>query len=97
MKQDLSQIMLRPSGLCIVYGMCRTTVDTILNEMEAWIPSRYPKTSLIRDGKLTLVNRLAFVDYLSNRKLLKGSATKKYASPYDPEALAKELAYISIV
>lgn len=95
-REDLSQIMLRPDGICAAYSMGRTKADTLLKEMEEWIPKRYPRMSLIRDGGLTLVNRLAFIDYLSNRQLLKGSATAKYAKPYDPAGIAAQLAYISI-
>ena len=95
-KDDLSQIMLRPDGICVVYGMGRTKADSILKEMEEWIPKRYPRTSVIRDGGLTLVNRLAFIDYLSNRKILKGSTTAKYAKPYNPAEIAAQMAYVSI-
>ena len=94
--EDLSQIMLRPDGICRAYSMGRTKADSILKEMEEWIPKRYPRMSVIRDGGLTLVNRLAFVDYLSNRQILRGGATAKYVKPYNPAEVAAQMAYISI-
>lgn len=94
--EDLSQIMLKPDGICRVYGMGRTKTDTLLKEMEEWIPKRYPRVAVIRDGGTVLVNRLAFIDYMANRQLLRGGTTARYAKPYNPEEIAMNTAYISI-
>lgn len=93
----LDQIMLRPASLAIVFDLGKSTVAERISELEEWIgKGRYPRTSVVHDGKIVLVNRLAFLDYLANRQRLMSRAGARYAEPYEPKKLAEELAYIQI-
>ena len=93
----LDQIMLRPANLSIVFDLGKTTVNERIRELEEWIDEgRYPRTAVIHDGKIVLVNRLAFVDYLANRQRLMSRNARKMVPPYNPAELAKDLALIQI-
>ena len=93
----LDQIMLRPANLAIVFDLGKSTVAERISELEEWIgKGRYPRTSVVHDGKIVLVNRLAFLDYLANRQRLMSRAGAKYAEPYEPKRLSEELAYTPI-
>lgn len=60
----------------------------IVAEMRTEIGKRYNKYVLIDDGKTVLVNYLAFIDYMVNRKQLKDKNARKYVEPYDPTEIA---------
>ena len=93
----LDQIMLRPANLATVFDMGKSTVNERIRELEGWIDEgRYPRTAVIHDGKIVLVNRLAFVDYLANRQRLMNRNARKLVPPYNPAELAKDLALIQI-
>lgn len=67
------------------YELCMNTVrDRKKGIEEEIISGRYPSNSIINDGNLVLINEMVFLDYLSNRKLLKSKTTRKYAKPFNP-------------
>ena len=94
---ELDQVMLAPASLCIVFDYGRTNITERIKEFREWIAKgRYPKTSIIEDGKFIRVNRYAFHDFLSNRYKLSEKNTAKYVEPYNPVKLAMETGYIRI-
>ena len=91
------QVMLSPTALGIVFDLGKTMISERYMEMEEWIAKgRYPRTSIIRDGKIVRINRYAFHDFLANRGRLKEKNAARFVEPYNPTALAAETGYIRI-
>lgn len=76
------------------FKMCNTTFQQIIKEIREEIRlGRYDECTLI-DEKPIMVSPLVFIDYMSQRKLLRGKNTRKYVRPFDPQVIAKN--YIGI-
>lgn len=95
--EQLDQVMLSPSNLGVVFDLGSTTITERIREFREWIAKgRYPKTSMIIDGRIVRVNRYAFHDFLTNRRRLLCKNTEKFVDPYNPARLAMETGYIRI-
>lgn len=76
------------------FKMCNTTFQKIIDEIREEIRlGRYDECTLI-DEKPIMVSPLVFIDYMSQRKLLRGKNTRKYVRPFDPQVIARN--YIGI-
>lgn len=75
----------RKEALANHYDVSVATVSTRLKEMEKEIEKgRYPKDTIIRDGKIVWVNVLAFDDFLERRKQLQDPIACKHTPEYSP-------------
>lgn len=68
------------------------TVQERIKELEGE-KERYGRHAVIRDGNIVLINYLAWVDYIANRKNLLGKNTRKYVPEYSPREIAEEIGY----
>ena len=76
--------------LKIEWGICNTTIDTRLKEIEDEArKGRYPSNSVIRDGGIIRVNHLVFIDYMYNRQRLLEPNLRTYVEPFDAYEIAK--------
>ena len=95
--EALDQVMLSPTSLGVVFDLGKTTITERIREFREWIAKgRYPRTSIIEDGKFIRVNRYAFHDFLVNRRRLNERNMEKFVEPYNPAKLAMETGYIRI-
>lgn len=76
--------------LCEEFGLGRKAVSSRLKEIRA-LKSRYGSRSIIDDGNIVLVFVPAFVDYMSNRRMLLDKNISKYVEPYRPGEIIQEL------
>ena len=75
----------------------QTTILSRVSEVEEEIVSGfYPKTAVIRDGGILLVNILVFIHYLTNRQLIKSGA-KKHVLRFDAKEIAKDSGWHTIL
>ena len=78
--------------LKIEWGICNTTIDTRLKEIEQEVQcGRYPNNSVIRDGGIIRVNHLVFIDYMYNRQRLLEPNLRKYVEPFNAYDIAKNI------
>lgn len=68
----------------------RSRVNEIRHEI---VKRRYPKLAIIDDENIVRVNRLVFIDYMTNRQMLKSETQRKYVDKYDPAEISKNLGY----
>ena len=85
-KGDLDEII-----DCHKFDMEKITVSAGWIEEIEKETERYGKHVVIRDGGIILVNYLAFVDFLTNRKRLMEPNLRKHVPEYDPRAIEQEL------
>lgn len=76
------------------FDISKGTVDNRLKEIEEEIKKgRYNNYSIIRDGKLVLINVLVFIDYLTHRRQLRDRNARKYTPEYRPEVLVQSIGW----
>ena len=76
--------------LCEEFGLGRKAVVTRLKEIRA-LRSRYGSKAILDDGNIVLVYVPAFVDYMSNRRMLLDKNISKYVEDYKPGQIIREL------
>lgn len=70
------------------FSISTGTVRNRLVEVEQEIKAgRYSEYSVIRDGKIVLVNALVFIDYMRYRQQLLDKTARKYTPKFKPEEL----------
>ena len=74
-------------------GLSRTTIYERCKEIEEEQWDRYGDYAVIRDGHITLINVLAFLDYLKYRDSLIDTNTRKFVPAYDPNKVAMQLGW----
>ena len=72
------------------FSMNRKTVASRLKEIRA-LKDRYGTRCIIDDGNIVLVYVPAFVDYMANRRMLLDKNVSKFAAPYRPAEIIREL------
>ena len=75
-------------------GLGSTTIYQRAKEIEEDFWDRYGDYAVIHDGNITLINVLAFLDYMKYRTSLRGKHTRKYVPEYNPGRIARELGWI---
>ena len=74
------------------FDISLSSVDKRIKEIKQEIEKgRYSTNSIIKDGGIVLVNYLVFIDYEINRQKLLDSNARKYAEPYTPSKIAREI------
>lgn len=75
---------MRQQDLAEKYGISKTTVHDRVREImeETGYGKRYRRQSVIEDGNIVLVNEYVFLDWLSVRKLMRNSSTRKYVEAF---------------
>lgn len=72
------------------FGLNHKTVAARLKELRQ-MSDRYGTRAVIDDGNLVLVFLPAFTDYMANRRKLLDKNLAKFADPYDPKEVIREL------
>ena len=76
------------------FDISLSSVDKRIKEIKQEIEKgRYSTNSVIKDGGIVLVNYLVFIDYEINRQKLLDSNARKYAEPYKPSKIAREIGW----
>lgn len=82
--------------LATEFSISRATVGLRIKEIEAEMKdgrySDYPHT-IIRDGRIVLINQLVFVDYMTYRRQLLDRNARKYVPEYEPDKIVRELGW----
>lgn len=87
-------IFLRPGSIQQEFCLGKTATYERIRELEEWArKGRYPRHAVIHDGRITLVNKLALVDFMSNRTMLLDKNLSRKVPAYDPEEIAKNIGY----
>lgn len=79
------------------YGLSKQVIRKRVREIETEIGNRYSRNAVITDGKIVLINVFVFLDWLSNRKLLKDSNAKKYVKPFNAAEWAAYMGYYQTI
>lgn len=80
------------------WGIHKDTVRNRVKEIQKEIErGTYRKTAIVIDEKIVRVSELVFFHYLNNRNLLKNSATRKLADPYDATQCAIDMGHYNRV
>lgn len=75
-------------------GKSTNTIQSRLLEFQEEIEKgRYSKMAYIKDEKTILVNYLAFIDFMANRKYLREKNLREHVPPFNPGELAKEIGW----
>jgi len=79
---------------CKQFGFkSKDSLDVRIKEMEE--SGRYAY-SVIRDGKLVLINYLALMDYLYHRRKLQQKNLIKHVPPFDPVKAARSVGWYGV-
>lgn len=89
------QVYRKMDDLAARYGIAKRTVQNRICEMheEDRKSGRYKDRATINDGKIVLVNELAFLDWLKYRGQLQEKNARKYTPRFDPAAWMETLGY----
>ena len=85
--------------LCKGYTYTRNIIKEIetgmINGVEVKeLKERYSRYAVVRDGsKTVLVNYYVLIDYVATRSMLKDRNARKYAQPFEPDVLAREMGF----
>lgn len=66
------------------FHITKRTAQSRVKELEQHIGTRYPEEVIIDDGKIKLVNDMAFIDWMFVRKRMQDPVAKKTIKPYSP-------------
>ncbi len=73
------------------FSLSPGTIQSRIKEIEQ--QPRYGKYAVLRDGRIVLVNYLAFIDWLRWRKFLTDKNAKKVVPDYDPQRIAMDIGW----
>lgn len=72
------------------FHISKSTVYSRMKEIEGEMQTgRYNQYAIIQDGNIVLVNVLVFIDYMTNRRMLREKNARKHVPEFQPDEIMK--------